>query len=82
MENEEIGRELKANELKVRTVVVLGREDRDVHYTTWVTEIGGDSVVFYSGVSKTYFIAYLREDGQLVDDTGKRIIVNEYLGAI
>lgn len=78
----EIGRELKANELKVKTVVVVSREDNPSAYTTWVREIGQDCVVFWSGVANTYFIVYLREDGELVDDTGKRIIVNEYLGEV
>jgi len=82
MENE-IGRELKANELKVETVVVLSREDRpSLAYTAWVDGIGQDGVSFWSGIAKTQFIAFLREDGELVDDTGKRIIVNEYLGEI
>jgi hypothetical protein len=81
----EVGRELKANELTVRTVVVIGREDRDFAYTAWVREIGPDFVIFSYELgpeTKVAFIAHLREDGTLGDDTGKRITVNEYLGEI
>ena len=79
----EIGRGLKANELKVGTVVVLGREDRpNARDTVWVDGIGQEGVCFYSGISRMGFVAFLREDGELVDDTGKRIIVNEYLGEV
>jgi hypothetical protein len=78
----EVGRELKANELTERTVVVLGREDRAVVYTAWVSRLGTDYVAFYTGVGNTTFIAYLREDGELADDTGKRILVYEYLGEV
>lgn len=79
MENE-VGRELKANELNVKTIVCIRREDRPITLTAWVSELGQDFVTFYSGAIKTTFLTFLREDGELVDDTGKRIIVNEYLG--
>jgi len=81
----EVGRELKANELTIETVVVIGREDRDYRYTVWVTEIGQDFVIFgyeLGPQTKVSFIAHLREDGTLGDDTGKKITVNEYLGEI
>lgn len=78
----ELGRELKANELTERTVVVLGREDRATMYTAWVIRLGADYVAFGYGAINTTFIAYLREDGELVDDTGKRILVFEYLGEV
>ena len=79
----EIGRELKASELKLKTIVVIRREDRPgMAVTGWVRELGQDFVIFYSGAIKTKLLTYLREDGELVDDTGKRIIVNEYLGEV
>lgn len=78
----EMGRELKANELTVKMVVIISREDRPVKITTWVREVGQDYVMFYSGEVKTAFITYIREDGELIDDTGKRIIVNEFLGKV
>jgi hypothetical protein len=82
MANSEIGRELSAAELVPKTVVIIGREDRPYKYTVWVAGVGGDSVSFYSGVGNSTFIAYLREDGKLQDDTGQEIHVYEYLGTI
>jgi len=81
MYDDEVGRDLKANELKVRTVVVIRREDRpESAMTLWVREIGQDHVVFWSGTLKITLWTYLREDGELMDETGKKIMVSEFLG--
>jgi hypothetical protein len=80
--SEEMGRELRADELVVATVVVIAREDRPVAVTTWVREIGDDFVVFYHGEVKTAFIVMRNPDGTLSDDTGQRIHVWEYLGEV
>ena len=82
MPNDELGRELTAAELKVKTVVVIRRVDRHRAMTAWVTAIGYDYVMFSMGVIKTTLLAYLREDGKLVDDTGGEIKVWEYLGPV
>jgi hypothetical protein len=78
----ELGKELKANELMERTVVVVGREDRAAMYTTWVSRIGVDFVAFYSGVSKMIFVVKRNADDTMSDDTGKRIHVFEFLGEV
>jgi hypothetical protein len=80
--NPELGRELLADELAVKTVVVIALEGLDIYVTSWVREVGEDFVCFYSGVSHTLFIAFRLKDGTLTDDTGKRIHVWEYLGEV
>lgn len=80
--NPEMGRELLVSDLVVKTVVVVGREDRPHFITVWVGEIAEDFVTFYAGEIHTALIAVRREDGTLADDTGKRIHVWEYLGAV
>jgi hypothetical protein len=80
--NNEIGRELKINELKERTVVIVGKENNPNLATMWVVQVGMDFVAFYMGETNMTFLAYLREDGHLIDDSGKRILVFEYLGEV
>jgi hypothetical protein len=77
----EIGRELKANELKVKTIVVLSKVGRP-SATYWVSGIGQDYVMFYAGLLNMTLIAYLREDGTLADDSGIQLHVYEYLGEV
>jgi|HubBroStandDraft_6_1064221.scaffolds.fasta_scaffold426605_3 hypothetical protein len=78
----ELGRELKPSELRLRTVVVVGREDRATMYTAWVHSVGDDYVALLAGEIATVFLAKRRPDDTLVDDTGKRVMVFEYLGEI
>lgn len=80
--SEIIWRELSAAELVVETVVVIRREDHSAAVTAWVSAVGSDFVAFSMGVTRTTFLAHLREDGTLADDTGRRILVWEYLGAV
>jgi hypothetical protein len=75
----EIGRELKANELKPATIVVLAKAGRPSS-TMWVSRIGQDYVMFYAGQLRLTLIAHLREDGTLADDSGIQLHVYEYLG--
>ena len=79
--NEEIGRELSAADLKVKTVVVLRKEGRPA-ITSWVSQMGSDYVAFYNGVGNTTFLAMRKPDDTLWDDTPMRIHVFEYLGEI
>ena len=75
----EVGRELAVNKLEPKTIVVLRAANRPA-VTMWVAVVGMDFVAFYAGVTKTTFIAQLREDGSLADDAGRVIKVYEYLG--
>ena len=77
----EVGRELRIDELKRETVVVLVKAGRPA-ITIWVATVGQDFVAFYAGEISTMLIAYLREDGTLADDSGIRMRVFEYLGEI
>jgi hypothetical protein len=78
----EVGRELSSDELVVKTVVVLGRDDRAVKFTAWVARVGVDYVAFQAGEVNMIFLASRSPLGILTDDTGRRIRVFEYLGEI
>lgn len=78
----ELGRELTAAELVPGTVIVLGRIDRARMVTAWVQVLGVDYVTFGMGEVRTIFIARRLPDDTLVDDTGKHILVFEYLGEV
>jgi membrane protein YqaA with SNARE-associated domain len=81
MTTSEIGRELKANELHSKTIVILVAEHHpNTLLTMWVDIIGQDFVSFYAGIIRSSFIAMIREDGSLADDRGRVIRVYEYLG--
>jgi hypothetical protein len=80
--NPEIGRELTAAELVVKSVVVVGRNDRLNMFTAWVSEVGQDFVAFYCGEARTTLLVRIREDGKLADDSGAEIHVYEYLGVV
>jgi hypothetical protein len=80
--NPEMGRELLASELVVKTVVIVGREDRPHCFTVWVWKVDELFVAFRAGEIGNVFIAFRRDDGTLMDDTGQRIRVWEYLGEV
>jgi hypothetical protein len=75
----EVGRELRIDELKPETIVVLCKEGRPA-ITIWVSRVGTDYVMFYAGEINLTLIAHLREDGTLADDSGIHLRVFEYLG--
>ena len=83
-EASETGRQLRVDELREETVVVIRREDRSVGLTIWVSRIGEDFVTFYGGAAKPpiTFLTIRKPDGTLVDDTGKQVLVHEYLGEV
>lgn len=83
-EASEIGRRLRVDELREKTVVVIRREDRDVSLTMWVSVIGSDVVTFYGGAATppVTFMTFRKPDDTLVDDTGKQVLVHEYLGEV
>ena len=78
----EMGRELLAHELVEKTVVVVGREDRPHCITAWVKLVDDEVVVFLADEIKVVLITMRRPDGTMTDDTGKRILVWEYLGTV
>jgi hypothetical protein len=80
----EMGRQLRADELKVKAVVVVRRADREIAATLWVQAVNENSVVFLAGATwpRVHFMATRHEDGTLTDDTGKQVLVYEYLGEI
>jgi hypothetical protein len=78
----EIGRELSAHDLVVKTVVVLFREDRSYAYTVWVVGFDKDHVVFGAGEVQTFLLVKRHPDGKMEDETGQRIRVFEYLGVV
>ncbi len=82
MPHPEVGEELTVRQLRVNTVVAVTREDRPYAITVWVKAIGPDGVWFWLGETGWHLLVMIREDGQLVDDTGKVIHVYEYLGEI
>jgi hypothetical protein len=77
----EQGRELMAQELIERTVVILQKEGRPM-ITTWVKRIGRDFVMFYAETIRTTLILKRNPDGTLEDDTPARVRVYDYLGEI
>jgi hypothetical protein len=77
----EQGRELMAQELIERTVVILQKEGRPM-ITAWVKRIGHDFVMFYAETIRTTLILKRNPDGTLEDDTPARVRVYEYLGEI
>lgn len=83
-ENPEIGRQLRADELREKTVVCLRREDRKLWMTLWVKSIDSDAVVFLAGAPepRILFMVFRQADGTLVDDAGKLMLVHEYLGEV
>jgi hypothetical protein len=50
--------------------------------TAWVQVVGVDYVTFLMAAVRTTFITRRLPDDTLVDDSGKRILVFEYLGEV
>lgn len=73
----ECGRELKADELEPRTVVVIGPEDRDM-MTVWVLNVYPRYVEFRAGDAGVDIRFFRQPDGTLRDDSGKQIHVYEW----
>lgn len=84
MSASEVGRRLKASELKPRTIVVIAPPGRDAHITMWVFLVDNDQVTFRAhavpGVETWTVINFVRDDGELIDDQGRIVRVYEYLG--
>jgi hypothetical protein len=78
----EWGRELKASELQIKTVVILSRDGlRGV--TAWVTNTSGVFAHFTMGEIKTTLaLMKVAEHDTLIDDTLEPVRVFEYKGEI
>jgi hypothetical protein len=83
MDHPEIGRELRASDLRPNTVVVVrppGHDDLSI--TLWVSAVTQDSVTFFAGDLNWMVINLVRPDGTIVDDKERVVRVFEYLGKI
>jgi hypothetical protein len=80
-DREEWGRELKASELQVKTIVILSRDGlRGI--TAWVTETEGAFVHFHMGKVNTTLALMKVDNGALIDDTLEPVRVFEYKGEV
>lgn len=76
----EVGRELRVSDLRERMIVILSRPDSDVAVTVWVKSLGEGMVAFYAGVTRALFVAAVSADGTITDNTGRQVMMFEYLG--
>ena len=77
---EEIGRELKASELKVGTVVVVFPPNAPMAFSVWVIAAEQDYVVFYAGDWGMSVMNFITPQDTLIDGASRPIKVCEYLG--
>jgi hypothetical protein len=78
----EMGRELRASELKEKTVVLIGHDTCKAYATVWVEMVDKRFVAFRMGELNTTFFAFRNPDDTLRDDSGKHIRVYEFLGEV
>lgn len=81
---DEIGKEYTVDDLRALAkpvVVVTRREDRDVGVTLWLEEVGPTCVLFTAQGKRVLFLTFIEGD-HVVDDTGRRVHVYEYLGEV
>lgn len=78
--SDEIGRQLRLDELQPKRIVVIAHPGRPGAFMTmWVEEVADDHVVFFSGVMNWHVMIFVR-DGELFDDQDRVVRVFEYLG--
>jgi hypothetical protein len=82
--DDEVGRKLRVDELRERVVVCIRREDRTLWATMWVEAVSSMSVVFLAAAMEPqiHFMTFRRGDDTLVDESGRTILVHEYLGEV
>jgi hypothetical protein len=80
--NPEVGRELKAFDLRERTVVVVLPPNQRIIFTVWVTFASTECVEFLAADldPRWTVINFVQADGSLHDDQGRLVRVFEYLG--
>lgn len=85
---EEIGRRLKASDLKVETIVVVKPPNTShTAISMWIIEINKEPpkgllpyVVFYSGILKMPILNFINESDEIYDRSAGIVEVYEYLG--
>jgi hypothetical protein len=85
MNANQIGRPLKADELKPEMLVWTNPEHRPSLYASlWVEKVSDAMVWLYAGasVSPMYLGLFRQPDGSLKDDGGRTIRIFEYLGEV
>jgi hypothetical protein len=85
MNANEIGRPLRADELKPETLVWTNPEHRpDVFASLWVEKVSDAMVWLYAGASvpPMHLGLFRQPDGSLKDDGGRTIRIFEYLGEV
>lgn len=77
----EIGRELKASELKIHSVVFVNKTTDFI--TMWVESVEDDYVIFRVAVLKDTFKAHRIGENreEFTDESGSRLHVYEYFGS-
>ena len=80
--DDEIGRQLKAHDLKERQVVVIEPPGYNLVCTMWVEHIDADIVVFWSSIFRWHIVNFRKPDGTIVDDQDRQVFVFEYLGKV
>ena len=80
---DEIGKELKADQLVKRTVYVLMKAGRPAA-TMWCSDVNlkDDLVLFWAGSIFTTLILFIQPDGTMQDDSGAKFAIHEYLGEV
>lgn len=80
----EMGRELRASELRERMIVFIlppqPAEAPPVAFTLWVGSVTDRMVVFFSGVERITVVNFKTPEDGLVDGRGRQVRVFEYLG--
>ena len=81
---EEVGRELTADDLKPRTVVWVLAPGKIDYYSAWVIEIDPAYVLFFLGQMRLHVICRRRpgDASIIVDDQDRVVRVFEYLGEV
>lgn len=79
-----VGPEIPLDRLKskLRQVVIVSVEGFPQLLSFWLYEVTADTVTFYSAELSWAVINFVKPDGTLRDDKGRRIRVFEYLGSV
>lgn len=79
----EVGRELKASELRPKSVVVINPPGHPHAFLTmWVRDVTPKWVEFYAGELRWHVVNFVQPDGSIHDDQHRTVHVFEYLGEI
>lgn len=76
----EIGRPLKASEIKVGMIIVVKPPGYDLYATMDVEEVRNNLIVFCAPKMNWHVINVIGPDDDLKDDRGRVVQVFEYLG--